>query len=76
MTAYEKEVIKAFLNETFGQLSAEVDGQTLIPGYFDTDSSYPEKLVEVPDDIKGKVIKLPADLTEKYGVVALVIFEE
>ena len=41
MTAYEKEVIKAFLNEAFGQMAAEVDGQTIIPGYFDTDSSYP-----------------------------------
>lgn len=41
MTAYEKAVIKAFLNEAFGQMSAEVDGQTIIPGYFDTDSSYP-----------------------------------
>ena len=40
MTAYEKEVIKAFLNEAFGQMSAEVDGQTIIPGYFDMDSSY------------------------------------
>lgn len=46
MTAYEKEVIKAFLNEAFGQLSAEVDGQTIIPGYADTDSSYPGNLSE------------------------------
>ena len=46
MTAYEKEVIKAFLNEVFGQMSAEVDGQTIIPGYFDTDSSYPNNLTE------------------------------
>lgn len=46
MTAYEKAVIKAFLNEAFGQMAAEVDGQTIIPGYFDTDSSYPENLYE------------------------------
>lgn len=42
MTAYEKAVIKAFLNEAYGQLCAEVAGQTIIPGYFDTDSSYPK----------------------------------
>lgn len=46
MTAYEKAVIKAFLNEAFGQMSAEVDGQTIIPGYADTDSSYPENRSE------------------------------
>lgn len=44
MTAYEKAVIKAFLNEAFGQMSAEVDGQTIIPGYKDTDSSYPGRM--------------------------------
>lgn len=54
MTAYEKAVIKGFLNEAFGQLSAEVDGQTIIPGYVDTDSSYPGNFVNVPDYIKGK----------------------
>lgn len=45
MTAYEKAVIKAFLNEAYGQMSAEVDGQTIIPGYFDTDSSCPEVIL-------------------------------
>ena len=46
MTAYEKAVIKAFLNEAFGQMAAEVDGQTIIPGYVDTDSSYPGNFVK------------------------------
>lgn len=46
MTAYEKAVIKAFLNEAFGQMDAEVNGQTIIPGYFDTDSSNPQNWSE------------------------------
>ena len=46
MTAYEKAVIKAFFNEVYGQMCAEVDGQTIIPGYADTDSSYPENRSE------------------------------
>ena len=76
MTAYEKEVIKAFLNEAFGQMAAEVDGQTIIPGYFDTDSSYPRNFVKVPDYLKGKFIKLPTDLKEKSGVVAIYFLDE
>ena len=76
MTAYEKEVIKAFLNEAFGQMSAEVDGQTIIPGYFDMDSRYPRNLVDVPDYIKGKLIRLPDDLKEKTGVVAIYLFDD
>lgn len=44
MTAYEKAVIKAFLNEAFGQMSAEVDGRSIVPGYSDTDSSYPGRM--------------------------------
>lgn len=76
MTAYEKAVIKAFLNEAFGQMAAEVDGQTIIPGYADTDSSYPRDFVKVPDYIKGKFIKLPDDLKEKTGIVAFIIFDD
>ena len=39
MTKYEIEVIKKFLNEAMRQLDAEVPGQTIIPGYTDTDES-------------------------------------
>ncbi len=39
MTKYEIEVIKKFLNEAMRQLDAEVPGQTIIPGYADTDES-------------------------------------
>lgn len=39
MTKYEIEVLKKFLNEALCQLDAEVPGQTIIPGYTDTDSS-------------------------------------
>ena len=39
MTKYEIEVIKKFLNDAMRQLDAEVPGQTIIPGYADTDSS-------------------------------------
>ena len=82
MTAYEKAVIKAFLNEAFGQMAAEVDGQTIIPGYADTDSSKMYLSEEgyvtrnVPDYVKNKFIKLPDDLKEKYEVVGFIIFDE
>lgn len=46
MTKYEIEVLKKWLNEAMRQLDAEVDGQTIIPGYFDTDSSYPGRMKE------------------------------
>lgn len=39
MTKYEIEVLKKWLNEAMRQLDAEVPGQTIIPGYTDTDSS-------------------------------------
>ena len=39
MTKYEIEVVKKWLNEAMRQLDAEVPGQTIIPGYFDTDES-------------------------------------
>lgn len=39
MTKYEIEVLKKFLNEAVRQLDAEVPGQTIIPGYTDTDES-------------------------------------
>lgn len=39
MTKYEIEVLKKFLNEAMRQLDAEVPGQTIIPGYADTDES-------------------------------------
>lgn len=76
MTAYEKAVIKAFLNGVFGQMAAEVDGQTIIPGYFDTDSSYPEDFVKFSKYFKGKFIELPDDLREKSGVVAIYFLDE
>lgn len=31
---------------------------------------------EIPDYIKGKFIKLPDDLKEKYGVVGVIFFDE
>lgn len=39
MTKYEIEVLKKFLNEAIRQLDAEVLGETIIPGYADTDES-------------------------------------
>lgn len=39
MTKYEIEVLKKWLNEAMRQLDAEVPGQTIIPGYADTDGS-------------------------------------
>lgn len=39
MTKYEIDVVKKWLNEAMRQLDAEVPGQTIIPGYADTDSS-------------------------------------
>ena len=75
MTAYEKAVIKAFLNEAFGQMSAEVDGQTIIPRYFYTDTSYVKKeSKEIPDYLKGKFIELPDDLKKKHGGIVAVLF--
>lgn len=82
MTKYEIEVLKKFLNEAMRQLDAEVPGQTIIPGYADTDSSKvylsEEGYVfrDVPDYVKNKFIKLPDDLKEKYEVVGFIIFDE
>ena len=82
MTKYEIEVIKKFLNEAMRQLDAEVPGQTIIPGYADTDSSKVYLSEEgwvsrnVPDYVKNKFIKLPDDLKEKYEVVGFIIFDE
>ena len=82
MTKYEIEVIKAFLNEAMRQLDAEVPGQTIIPGYADTDSSKVYLSEEgwvsrsVPDYVKNKFIELPDDLKEKYEVVGFIIFDE
>ena len=82
MTKYEIEVIKKFLNEAMRQLDAEVPGQTIIPGYTDTDESKVYLAEEgwvsrnVPDYVKNKFIKLPDDLKEKYEVVGFIIFDE
>lgn len=82
MTKYEIEVLKKFLNEAMRQLDAEVPGQTIIPGYADTDSSRAYLSEEgyvtrnVPDYVKNKFIKLPDDLKEKYEVVGFIIFDE
>ena len=82
MTKYEIEVIKKFLNEAMRQLDAEVPGKTIIPGYADTDESKVYLSEEgyvsrnVPDYVKNKFIKLPADLKEKYDIIGFIIFDE
>ena len=62
MTAYEKAVIKAFLNEAYGQMVAEVDGQTIIPGYVDTDS---------PDNITSYPLRNPFAFLDNVRTLSL-----
>lgn len=58
------------------------DGESITEAYYrkimrEIQSRYVKKeSKEIPDDIKGKFIKLPADLKEKYGVIGVIFFDE
>lgn len=58
------------------------DGESITEAYYrkimrEIQSRYVKKeSKEIPDDIKGKFIKLPADLKEKTGIVAIYFFDE